>query len=71
MILFQQINANPKDKQKSFYKKSITRIKISKSGKINKLAKKKGWRISRKDLKTLKQIDKRVIKNVRCAINKK
>ena len=45
-----KVNPNPKDKRKSFYKKSITRISGPFIGKINRLAKKKNWRISKKDL---------------------
>ena len=60
-------NPNPNNKNKSYYHKSIRKIKDTRTEKGLRLKRKKNWRIINKDLKRLKRIDKNKIKNVRRA----
>ena len=62
-----KFNPNKNDKRNSYYSRSIKRIKNKESHLGNRLRRYKNWRISRKDLKRLKKIDKKKIKNVRLA----
>ena len=60
-------NPNPNDKEKSYYRKAIKRIVNTTKGDIPRLVKRKNWKITNHDLKVLKRIDKKRIKNVRRA----
>lgn len=64
-------NPNKKDKRFAYYEISIRRIVNTISDNGYRLKRRYTWVICKKDLKTLKQIDKKIIKNVRRAINKK
>ena len=56
-------NPNPHNKKKSFYHKRIKQNIFS--PKNGRLKPKRNWRISSRDLKILRKIDRRKIKNVR------
>ena len=59
---------NRHQQKKSYYKRRIKRrLQLSKSSGRFKIQ--KNWAISRKDLKVLKNVDKKKIKNVRIAKN--
>lgn len=60
-------NPNKNDKRRSFYNRSIKRINNKPSHLGNRLRRYKNWKITRKDLKRLKRVDKKRIKNVRLA----
>lgn len=60
-------NPNRNDKRKSYYSRPIKRIKNLETNLGFRLRRYKNWRLSRKDLKRLKKIDKKKIKNVRPA----
>ena len=62
-----RINPNKSDKSNSYYHKSIKRISNKANEQGDRLRRYKKWTISRKDLKTLKAVDKKKIKNVRRA----
>ena len=57
-------NPNPNSKEKSYYHISIKRIiYVEKNGRFSP---KRKWYISKRDLRRLKRIDYKKIKNVRC-----
>ena len=60
-------NPNPSSKEKSYYHRSIKRIENKE--KHGRLSYKKSWVISKRDLRRLKRIDQKKIKNVRCVNN--
>ena len=60
-------NPNPNNKTLSYYHRSIRRIKNTYTKKGYRFRRKTNWRISKKDLRILKRIDKKRIKNVRRA----
>ena len=52
-------NPNRNDKRKSYYSRPIKRIKNLETNLGFRLRRYKNWRLSRKDLKRLKKIDKK------------
>ena len=60
-------NPNTKDKTKSFYHKSIKRIKDVETHLGRRFRRYKNWIISKADLRIIKRLDKKKIKNVRRA----
>lgn len=66
---YQQFRHNPntKDKVQSYYHKSIKRIKNIETHLGRRFRRNKNWIISKADLRILRRLDKRKIKNVRRA----
>lgn len=58
-------NPNPSSKEKSYYHKSIRRLWVVNSNSGKRFDCKKDWVISNYDLRKLKRIDKKRIKNIR------
>lgn len=60
---------NPKDVRKSYYEKSIKKIRNARNEKGPRLKRKTKWEIGKKDLKRLRKADRKRIKNIHPAKN--
>ena len=57
-------NPNPSSKERSYYHKSIRRLLSIDSYNFKRFSPRKGWNIYRRDMRKLKKIDYRKIKNI-------